>query len=565
MSLDQAIDDAAVLLRTLPHELRQLRERLAAAKTENEQLREQAKQLFCDPAFAKALVEWAGDGALKVAQAKIEQLQKLEGTDDSENRCDRCGGRNLHCWSADSDLWNRVRGEYSILCPICFAELAAAAGVKPALWQLRLEGDDPEISKLRLRLHNHLKQLAEDHVKIKGLQSDLDAVQLRIKGGKKLHDVQKEKIDRLQEENEMLCAALGTPEVYAGVITKEVEREKDLMFVENKKLRLRLHNHLKQLAENYDEAEQLRAKCDASRAARDRFCSAVNEIANVMGHVDKQCYAPEAVVRWVKRLCAKTKRQQEENSEIWDEVVQTCKQAWPDQTDLVWNGSPIELIVRLIDERDGLRQTVEAVDRRHREVRDAIAGERDELRLQRFNVRVEQDNKQGECYTVQCHGQDDALLVAFALGGRWQRGESVETDAGGMLELAKTYCEIVDVYEVAESAAIIRKEYAGLQYEADPCLACVLKSACGDRDDEVCLADVKAAAGKEGRVMKLYEVSAKIDAHAAMSVLDSVRDGKVDLSEWSILQAEKMEQAARLIREYCKTANAELQAAKARE
>lgn len=54
-----------------------------------------------------------------------ERLAKLEGNDDHpENRCERCGGRNV-VWHAANDLWNRVtNGEYSILCPICFCELA---------------------------------------------------------------------------------------------------------------------------------------------------------------------------------------------------------------------------------------------------------------------------------------------------------------------------------------------------------------------------------------------------------------------------------------------------------
>ncbi len=48
-------------------------------------------------------------------------------------------------------------------------------------------------------------------------------------------------------------------------------------------------------------AERMR---DGYETNLNRFCSAVNEIAKVMGHADKQCYAPDAVVRWVDRLQA---------------------------------------------------------------------------------------------------------------------------------------------------------------------------------------------------------------------------------------------------------------------
>ena len=52
-----------------------------------------------------------------------------------EGRCQQCGGANI-IWHADSDLWNRVNGSPNgILCPICFAEKAAATtGVRS--WKL---------------------------------------------------------------------------------------------------------------------------------------------------------------------------------------------------------------------------------------------------------------------------------------------------------------------------------------------------------------------------------------------------------------------------------------------
>ena len=96
--------------------------------------------------------------------AEVQRLLKLDGNDDHpENRCGRCGGRNLHNWYADSDVWNRVAGDFSILCPICFSELAQELGVAPTAWRLSIEGDDPEISKLRTALHRRLEEAAKLH------------------------------------------------------------------------------------------------------------------------------------------------------------------------------------------------------------------------------------------------------------------------------------------------------------------------------------------------------------------------------------------------------------------
>lgn len=55
-----------------------------------------------------------------------------------EDLCDKCGRPNIS-WCTDSELWNRVAGEYSILCPVCFAEMAEAAGVVPTTWRLSSE------------------------------------------------------------------------------------------------------------------------------------------------------------------------------------------------------------------------------------------------------------------------------------------------------------------------------------------------------------------------------------------------------------------------------------------
>ena len=110
------------------------------------------------------------DHAAETIKRLRNRLRKLEGTNDHpEHRCERCGGRNMHSWYADSDVWNRVAGEYGVLCPICFSELAEAAGVSPTAWRVSIEGDDPELSKVRAQLHNQLKDGAR-------LQAIADAV-----------------------------------------------------------------------------------------------------------------------------------------------------------------------------------------------------------------------------------------------------------------------------------------------------------------------------------------------------------------------------------------------------
>jgi hypothetical protein len=51
-----------------------------------------------------------------------------------EDRCERCGGPNI-VWHAPNELWNRYAGDHSILCPVCFARLADAAGGRK-IWRL---------------------------------------------------------------------------------------------------------------------------------------------------------------------------------------------------------------------------------------------------------------------------------------------------------------------------------------------------------------------------------------------------------------------------------------------
>jgi hypothetical protein len=112
---------------------------------------------------------------LAKAKEEIDRLRKLDGNDDHpENRCDRCGGRNLHNWYDDSDVWNRVTADWSILCPICFSELAREVGVAPAAWRLSIEGDDPEVSKLRVQLHARLKEASISGARVAQLEHEAE-------------------------------------------------------------------------------------------------------------------------------------------------------------------------------------------------------------------------------------------------------------------------------------------------------------------------------------------------------------------------------------------------------
>lgn len=61
-----------------------------------------------------------------------------------EDFCERCKRPNV-MWFAPSELWNAVHGEWGILCPVCFVELAKAAGIDAA-WKLHPETFPDETS-----------------------------------------------------------------------------------------------------------------------------------------------------------------------------------------------------------------------------------------------------------------------------------------------------------------------------------------------------------------------------------------------------------------------------------
>lgn len=52
-----------------------------------------------------------------------------------ESTCEKCGNKNI-CWFIKSDIWNKFASNYSVLCPICFVELAENNKFIPTSWEL---------------------------------------------------------------------------------------------------------------------------------------------------------------------------------------------------------------------------------------------------------------------------------------------------------------------------------------------------------------------------------------------------------------------------------------------
>lgn len=57
-------------------------------------------------------------------------------SEDPQASCDECGRPNI-VWSAPNDVWNQVTGHPAglIICPVCFVQMANAAGFRDA-WML---------------------------------------------------------------------------------------------------------------------------------------------------------------------------------------------------------------------------------------------------------------------------------------------------------------------------------------------------------------------------------------------------------------------------------------------
>ena len=84
----------------------------------------------------------------------------------------------------------------------------------------------------------------------------------------------------------------------------QLKLERDVLKSDVKRLFKEGNELVGDLIKTKNEKAKLQAELEKTEAARKRFCSAVNDIANIMGHTDKQCYAPEAVIRWIEQLQA---------------------------------------------------------------------------------------------------------------------------------------------------------------------------------------------------------------------------------------------------------------------
>ena len=58
------------------------------------------------------------------------------------------------------------------------------------------------------------------------------------------------------------------------------------------------------------------------------------------------------------QITALTRKCEEAENAVWDELTAALQRAWPDET-LAWNESPLELVTRLVDERDEARLEAE--------------------------------------------------------------------------------------------------------------------------------------------------------------------------------------------------------------
>ena len=89
-----------------------------------------------------------GEPSMSSIEIAAVALHGVEAAGDHPERvCRRCGGPNVHAWSAPSPLWNQVMrgGDINaedrfggIVCPVCFAALTEEAGIAE-LWRFYAE------------------------------------------------------------------------------------------------------------------------------------------------------------------------------------------------------------------------------------------------------------------------------------------------------------------------------------------------------------------------------------------------------------------------------------------
>lgn len=109
-------------------------------------------------ALAKGIVDFTvsqppiGEDWLDVSRRLAQEVIRLSSPAPSGERkeehpeayCDRCRCPNI-TWFAPSPLWNKaIAGtHHDILCPVCFIQLAEAAGIHTTAWKVTVEDEIP--------------------------------------------------------------------------------------------------------------------------------------------------------------------------------------------------------------------------------------------------------------------------------------------------------------------------------------------------------------------------------------------------------------------------------------
>jgi hypothetical protein len=101
-----------------------------------------------------------------------------------EDFCERCRRPNI-VWFAPNEIWNAAHGEWGILCPVCFAELAAAAGFNKDAWRVAPEFYVAAEKTDAPRCNGLCKEVPDAICPVHGLAATLLAEQLGARPGNK--------------------------------------------------------------------------------------------------------------------------------------------------------------------------------------------------------------------------------------------------------------------------------------------------------------------------------------------------------------------------------------------
>lgn len=109
---------------------------------------------FARPSTSNMRRKRAVCDAVDAYEAEMDAIAAGLLSDHPERICRRCGGPNVHAWSAPSPLWNQVMrgGDINapdlfggIVCTVCFAELAEEAGIAES-WRFDAERIHAELA-----------------------------------------------------------------------------------------------------------------------------------------------------------------------------------------------------------------------------------------------------------------------------------------------------------------------------------------------------------------------------------------------------------------------------------